>query len=165
MKYLAICAGMQAANATFSCVWCKCPAEQRRDTSKSWCTIEDGARTIDEIKHLALVKNKDSKYGCIHQPLFPCIPIDYVIPDILHLFLRISDTLINLLILDLRRMDGIEKFRSQEFKLFSDQDLLCFGTLGVSDDVSLAVVSSAFFSWAFSNCWCFSKSSFNRAIF
>ena len=22
MKYLAICAGIQAANATFSCVWC-----------------------------------------------------------------------------------------------------------------------------------------------
>ena len=116
MKYLAICAGIQAANAKFSCVWCKCPAEQRHNTSKSWCTIEEGTRTIDEIKRLALVKNKDSKYGCIHQPLFPSVPINHIIPDILHLFLRISDTLINLLILDLRRMDGIEKFRSQEFK-------------------------------------------------
>ena len=123
MKFLAICAGIQAANATFSCVWCKCPAEQRHDTSKSWCTIEDGARTIDEIKRLALVKNKDLKYGCIRQPLFPSIPIDHVIPDILHLFLRISDILINLLILDLRRMDGIEKFRSQEFKPTTAQNV------------------------------------------
>ena len=95
MKYLAICAGIQAANAKFSCVWCKCPAEQRHDTSKSWCTIEDGARTIEEIKQLALVNNKDLKYGCIHQPLFPSIPIDHIIPDILFLFLRISDILIN----------------------------------------------------------------------
>ena len=56
MKYLAICVGTQVANATFSCVWCKCPAEQRHDTSKSWCTIEDGARTIEEIKRLAPCK-------------------------------------------------------------------------------------------------------------
>ena len=45
------------------------------------------------------------KYGCIYQPLFPSIPIDRVIPDILHLFLRISDILINLLILELKE-DG-----------------------------------------------------------
>ena len=37
------------------------------------------------------------------------IPIDHVIPDILHLFLRVTDILINLLILELRRLDGIEK--------------------------------------------------------
>ena len=123
MKYLAICAGIQAANAKFSCVWCKCPAEQRHNTSKSWCTIEDGARTIDEIKCLALVQHKDSKYGCIHQPLFPSIPINHIIPDILHLFLRISDTLINLLILDLRRIDRIEQFRSQEFKPTAAQNV------------------------------------------
>ena len=123
MKYLAICAGIQAANAKFSCVWCKCPAEQRHNTSKSWCTIEEGIRTIDEIKRLAVVKIKDSKYGCIHQPLFPSIPINHIIPDILHLFLRITDTLINLLILDLRRMDGIEKFRSQEFKSTTAQNV------------------------------------------
>ena len=116
MKYLAICAGIQSANATFSCIWCKCPAEKRHDTSQSWCTIEEGARTIKEIQDLAIEKKKDLKYGCIHQPLFPSIPISCIIPDILHLFLRVSDTLINLLILDLRRLDGIEKFRSNEFK-------------------------------------------------
>jgi len=37
------------------------------------------------------------------------IKIKNVIPDILHLYLRISDLLINLLILELRRMDGIVK--------------------------------------------------------
>ena len=68
-----------------------------------------GLRTIEEIQQLALKK----KYGCIQQPLFPSIPIDHVIPDILHLFLRINDVLINLLVLRLRRMDGIEE---NEFK-------------------------------------------------
>ena len=37
------------------------------------------------------------------------IPMHKVIIDNLHLFLRISDLLINLLILDIRRLDGIEK--------------------------------------------------------
>lgn len=44
-----------------------------------------------------------------HEPLFKCIPMHQVIPDILHMFLRIADILINLLILELRRQDGIEK--------------------------------------------------------
>ena len=33
----------------------------------------------------------------------------------LHLFLRISDVLINLFIMELRRMDGIEKIKIKEF--------------------------------------------------
>ena len=50
----------------------------------------------------------------MHQPLFPSIPIHRVIPDILHLFLRICDVLINLLILELRTMNGIEKLKKKE---------------------------------------------------
>ena len=50
-------------------------------------------------------------YGCVREPLFPSITIDHVIPDILHLFLRICDVLINLLILELRRLDSVHKKR------------------------------------------------------
>lgn len=42
-------------------------------------------------------------------PLFPTVPIDHVVPDLLHLFLRVTDVLFNLLILDIRRQDGIEQ--------------------------------------------------------
>ena len=116
MKFLAIYLGIQAANAEYSCIWCKCPAGERYNTSKSWCSIEDGRRTVAEIHTFTLGKNK-AKYGCIHQPLFPSISIDRVIPDKLHLFLRISDVLINLLILDLRRMDGIYLTKQQHNSL------------------------------------------------
>ena len=44
-----------------------------------------------------------------HSPLFPLIPLDQVVIDSLHLFLRISDNLINLLILEFRRQYSIEK--------------------------------------------------------
>ena len=113
MKYLAICLGLQAANAKYSCIWCKCPAAERHDTSQSWCSVEDGGRTVEEIQHLATLSKNKEKYGCIQQPLFPSIPIHQVIPDILHLFLRICDVLINLLILELRTMDGIEKLKKK----------------------------------------------------
>jgi len=111
MKYLAICLGLQAANADYSCIWCKCPTDERHITSKSWDTE---LRTIKEIQEFAPKKKTEEKYGCIRQPLFPSIPIDHVIPDILHMFLRISDVLINLLILELRRLDGLEKLQLRE---------------------------------------------------
>ena len=28
LNFLALCSGIQAANARFSCVWCKCPSEK-----------------------------------------------------------------------------------------------------------------------------------------
>ena len=50
----------------------------------------------------------------MHKPAhFPCIPIARVIPDILHLFLRILDVLTNLLISELRRLDGIDKVNAK----------------------------------------------------
>ena len=54
MKYLAVCLGLQAANADYACIWCKCPKEQRHNTSKSW---KDELRTIEEIQQLSLKKS------------------------------------------------------------------------------------------------------------
>ena len=42
-------------------------------------------------------------------PLFDFIPLDHVLIDTLHLFLRISDVLIELLIRQLKCEDAIEK--------------------------------------------------------
>ena len=35
-------------------------------------------------------------YGCVREPLFPSVAIDRVVPDILYLFLHITDVMINL---------------------------------------------------------------------
>ena len=48
----------------------------------------------------------------ICQPIFSHIPVDHIIPDTLHLFLRITDVLFNLLIRDLRRLDATKKLKS-----------------------------------------------------
>ena len=66
-----------------------------------------GARTIEENTRLALSRVK--KYIVSHPPLYTTIPLTRVIDDNLHIFLRVADTLINLLILELRRLDKTEK--------------------------------------------------------
>ena len=105
--FLALVCGLGRTNEDYACVWCKCPRQQRWDTSKKW-SINDptfGARTIDKIGKFSIGK----KFNCKARPLFDFIPMDHVIIDTLHLFLRISDVLIDLLIRELRRGDAIEK--------------------------------------------------------
>ena len=110
MKFLAIVCGIDAANSNFSCVWCKCPSVDRWDMSKQWSAFdsEKGARTISEIEEYCK-RPKAKRFGCHSNPIFKCVPIDHHIIDSLHLFLRVSDVLINLLIQDLRREDGIAR--------------------------------------------------------
>ena len=44
-------------------MWCKCPAEDRYDITKKWSIndVEEGARTIDEIKKLSALPKHKSK--------------------------------------------------------------------------------------------------------
>ena len=126
LKFLALCTGIGAATSKYACIWCKCPSEDRHDIKQKWSIndVEEGARTIAEIQKLSTLPIKrykskheasdHEKYGCKEQPLFPFIPIDHTIPDILHLFLRVSDVLINLLILDLRTHDAVKKLTKEQ---------------------------------------------------
>ena len=94
LKFLALVCGLGRANEDYACVWCKCPREQQWDTSKTW-SINDpkfGARTVTKIARFSTGR----KLNCKAQPLFDFIPMDLVIIDTLHFFLRISDVLINL---------------------------------------------------------------------
>ena len=79
----------------------------RADTSKKW-SINDltfGARTVEENTKFWTGK----KFSCKAKPIFDFIPMDHVIIATLHLILRISDGLIDLLIRELRRSDGNEQ--------------------------------------------------------
>lgn len=70
-----------------------------------------GERTVAEVQEMAKKKSIGISHNVKHAPLFP-FHLDNVIIDFLHLFLRISDNLINLLILRLRSADAIEKKRA-----------------------------------------------------
>ena len=99
MKFLAICMGIESATSTYSCVWCKCPAIDQYDINKVWSVTnpEEGTRSIKEIQELSKLRKREQKsknYGCIKELLFSSIAVDHVIPDILHLFLRVYDVLL-----------------------------------------------------------------------
>ena len=114
-KFLAMVCGIDSANSKYACIWCTCPKDDRYDTTKEWSImdVKKGARTIKSISEASKLPAKSPrKYNCSRMPLFEDIPIHRVIIDVLHLFLRIADNLINLLITDLRRMDGIERCTS-----------------------------------------------------
>ena len=67
-----------------------------------------GARTIQEITDKAkLSKNSKHRFNCSNKPIFSFIPIERVVIDHLHLFLRISDVLIALLVRDLQIADDL----------------------------------------------------------
>ena len=106
-KFLACVCGLGAANADYACIWCKCARLDRCDINKHWSILEPehGAQTLSEIVKFA----RSKKFNCISQPLFMFIPITHVVIDTLHLFLRISDNLTDLLIRELKLHDAIDK--------------------------------------------------------
>ena len=85
--------------------------------SKEWSISDEqkGARTIEDIVDCHK-KPKSQSFGCANPPLFQSVPIDHVVPDILHLYLRITDVLFNLLIVDLQRYDAVAKSSNPAWK-------------------------------------------------
>lgn len=93
-----------------SCIWCKCRKEECEDIHHRWSLTdpENGARTIDENQRIG---ERSRKRFNVSNPLFTTISLKNVVIDNLHLFLQMSDVLIDLLIVELRRQDAIEKVK------------------------------------------------------
>ena len=94
MKFLLIMYGLNAANSTFACLWCKCPSDKFYVINHNKWTISDtmkGARCLKEAHNKYNPKSKDS---CGYQKE-PLSPIEFVraVIDMLHMWLRITDKL------------------------------------------------------------------------
>ena len=110
LKFLNQVTGIAGFGADFSCLWCKCHKLDRADIEKDWSMtdVSKRARTVDEItKFSQLAKTSKARFNVIRSPLFTSIPIHRVIPDTLHLFLRIMDQLVNNLTSYLQKEDNI----------------------------------------------------------
>ena len=90
------------------CKKCICKKDERGNQTKQWSMFDanKGARSIEKLIQWA---RAPQKYSCKHKPMFDFIPLDHVVVDLLHLFLRIADVLIAKLIQDLRLLDNITK--------------------------------------------------------
>ena len=98
--------GLNACSSTYACAWCKCPSSHY-----SQVHVDYDARTIQDIESLSTRKKSKTyePYGCLRPPILLTIPINHYIPDPLHMYLRISDQLINKLVEILKKKDNIEK--------------------------------------------------------
>ena len=99
--------------------------------TKEWSIVDQakGARTIEEITAMSkLGKGNPNRNNCSHEPLFPFVPIERIVIDSRHMFLRISDTLTDLLIRDLVINDDSEKTNYLEaYKTFLNEECnICF---------------------------------------
>lgn len=118
--------GLLGANSKYPCVWCKCPKEEFWCQDKDWSIIDanQGARSYeDRMAVLAESENKkkkDSQYTyCYTKPAIfrNLIPNSRYMIDMLHLFLRISDTLFNLLVKDCSLADNFDSQAIAKFDL------------------------------------------------
>ena len=130
-KMLAHSLGIQSANSKYPCVWCKCCKDDFADKSLEWSITDPakGARSHEDlIKVVQLPNNsKTVKYGYDKLPLFKdIIPINRYMIDMLHLFLRISDTLINLLVKDCTLFDKFESWTITRFDVTEFKHLHAF---------------------------------------
>jgi hypothetical protein len=130
-KMLAHSLGIQSANSKYPCVWCKCCKDDFTDKSLEW-SISDplkGARSHEELIKIVQLPNnsKTIKYGYDKLPLFKdIIPINRYMIDMLHLFLRISDSLINLLVKDCTLFDKFESWTLTRFDVTEFKHLNSF---------------------------------------
>ena len=83
--------------------------------SKCWSILDPtfGARTVEE--NIKLSQQRKKTHNVSHPPLFPSIPLQCVVIDNLHMFLRVFDMLIMRLIDELKRQDAIDK--AKKFKV------------------------------------------------
>jgi len=92
-KFLAICLGFNAANSNYFCPWCKINKNQRGNRQIEW--------TISKSMN-ALNKNPMEYPGHQLPPLFNMIPLENHVPDKLHIMLRITDRLWELVLQEIK---------------------------------------------------------------
>lgn len=121
-KMLANSLGILAANSKYPCVWCKCAKEEFYRTDVDWSIMDpkQGARSHEEQADILLnvTTTKANRYGYDRPPIFrDIIPIHRYMIDMLHLFLRISDTLFNLLVKDCSLADNFDPQTISKFEI------------------------------------------------
>lgn len=137
LKFLNQVTGIGGFASIFSCLWCKCPKSDRSDVTKEWSMrdVTMGARTVEEIAECAKkAKNCKTKFNCNSTPIFPSVPISRIVPDTLHMFLRIMDQLVYQLTFYLQHCDNCTRL-SASTVLDNCNNLLRFqnfiGTIGI----------------------------------
>ena len=101
LKWLSNCFGINAANSKYPCPFCKFEMQDVMtddDIAQNWPITRNHNEALNSF-HLNSV---DERQGYINAPILDFISFDNIIADILHLFLRISDKLFEMLLRELQ---------------------------------------------------------------
>lgn len=103
MKFVDIFLGLNGPTANYACPWCHVHKSERTDLTKpmDYYESEDMKRTAENMQKNA----KTNQFGCKHTMLVNIEPSN-IIPDELHLLLRVSDILLKNLIDDCVQQDA-----------------------------------------------------------
>ncbi|XP_060081616.1 uncharacterized protein LOC132560929 [Ylistrum balloti] len=116
-KFLLLATGISSVACQHFCIYCTCNKAEKLDLSRNWSMVDPskGARLeykCEELVQSSSLKRKKVNKGFFsvkNKPLFPSITPNRVVIDHLHMYLRISDKLFNLLLSDLRCLDNINE--------------------------------------------------------
>ena len=100
---LQIFLGLCGATGKYACPWCLVHKQERTDLTKpkNYYGSKKMRRTSHTLNENSIIKT----FGSKHKPLIEIDPIQ-VVPDELHLLLRISDILLQNLIFDSKQLDA-----------------------------------------------------------
>ena len=112
MNFIGICLGLNSACSNYACPWCIVDKHTRIDISKDMDFYEsvNMARTAENLNRFYASK----QFGCENKLLIEIDPRK-IVPDELHLFLRIYDILMSTLLDDCRQLDNkaeVKKLKS-----------------------------------------------------
>jgi len=112
LKFLLLSMGLSGATSDFACLWCKVHKSKRWDMAPNldYYYSDKVKRTLKSIKECC-TKSKEN-YCCINPPLFD-IELDNVVLDELHMMLRVTDRLLENLIIEVMEKDSKEDFNKK----------------------------------------------------
>ena len=98
-KFILMMLGLKGATSNYACAWCKLHKDERwkMDQHYTYFNKPQMSRSLEEM-HAMCTKSKENY--CCHQPPLFNIDLDHVVPDELHLLLRVTDILTGNLVLE-----------------------------------------------------------------
>jgi hypothetical protein len=102
LKFLATIFGINPANSDYPCLWCNCNLRNILDVNAVWPISRSHKEALERIP----LKTKDQRQGYVREPLVDFVPFDSVLIDTLHLLLRITDKLFDVLF---KKFDSYDK--------------------------------------------------------
>ena len=108
-KFLLLLLGLKGATSNYACIWCKVHKSERWNVNSEYTSYNSTplCRSLQEIKEMC--QKKTDNYCCFSEPLLD-ISLDHVVIDELHLMLRVTDVMVENLIIEMLDWDKEDEF-------------------------------------------------------